>query len=124
MERHRRESIPGLTIIVVLLALFTITAMAVRTQRPLIWTVRGVVLDDTSRQLVRWPDGRIDVNSANAAQLCLLPGIGPALSQRIIQHRNMHGPFADLDSMKRVHMIGDRTVERIAPYSIVSAAGP
>ena len=38
------------------------------------------------------PD-RVDLNSAPAAELRRLPGVGPTLAARIIEHRQKHGPF-------------------------------
>lgn len=36
---------------------------------------------------------RININTATAAELTRLPGIGPALARRIIEHRHRHGSF-------------------------------
>jgi competence protein ComEA len=36
---------------------------------------------------------RININIASAQELETLPGIGPALAERIIEHRNKYGPF-------------------------------
>lgn len=55
----------------------------------------------------------IDINSATAAQLDLLPGIGPALGSRIIADRDEHGLFDSIDSLQRVSGIGPKTVEKI-----------
>ena len=40
--------------------------------------------------------GLVNVNTANAAEVQSLPGIGPALSQRIIDYRMRNGPFSSL----------------------------
>ncbi|VAX40484.1 hypothetical protein MNBD_PLANCTO03-511, partial [hydrothermal vent metagenome] len=45
------------------------------------------------------PSRRININTATAAELDLLPGIGPALAGRIIDHRTTHGLFATLDDL-------------------------
>jgi len=57
--------------------------------------------------------GRIDVNRATAAELESLPGIGPALARRIIEHREAHGPFRSVDDLEKVSGIGPRMLERI-----------
>ena len=36
---------------------------------------------------------RININAASAEELQRLPGIGPALASRIVEHRRKHGPF-------------------------------
>jgi competence protein ComEA len=60
---------------------------------------------------------RINVNSASAAELDLLPGIGPALAGRIIADREANGPFRTLDDLDRVSGIGPKTVAKLAPYA-------
>ncbi|MEM1185778.1 MAG: helix-hairpin-helix domain-containing protein [Planctomycetota bacterium] len=59
---------------------------------------------------------RIRINTATAAELDLLPGIGPALAARIVRSRQLDGPFHDPSELKRVHGVGEKTAERIAPY--------
>jgi competence protein ComEA len=56
---------------------------------------------------------RVDVNRASAADLESLPGIGPALARRIVEHREAHGPFRSVDDLDRVSGIGPRLLERI-----------
>jgi competence protein ComEA len=58
---------------------------------------------------------RIAINSARAADLELLPGIGPTLARRIIEHRDAHGAFAAAEALLDVHGIGPRTLERLRP---------
>ena len=58
--------------------------------------------------------GIVAVNSATAAELESLPGIGPALAQRIVDYREAHGPFADLAALEDVSGIGPVILERIA----------
>lgn len=57
---------------------------------------------------------RLNINTATAAQLELLPRIGPALAQRIIEDRDANGPYKDAEDLQRVRGIGPRTAERIA----------
>ncbi len=58
--------------------------------------------------------GIVAVNSATLAELETLPGIGPALAQRIVDYREAHGPFADLAALEDVSGIGPVILERIA----------
>lgn len=55
------------------------------------------------------PDGRLDLNSATAAELEELPGVGPVLAGRIVAHREEHGPFADAAELREVSGIGEAT---------------
>jgi competence protein ComEA len=50
--------------------------------------------------------GLLDLNAATAAELDALPGIGPVLAQRIIDHRSAHGPFTSVDQLDDVSGIG------------------
>jgi competence protein ComEA len=52
------------------------------------------------------PSGPLDVNSASAAQLEELPGIGPATAAAIIAHREANGPFRSVDDLLDVRGIG------------------
>ncbi len=51
--------------------------------------------------------GSVSINNADAATLATLPGIGPALANRIIQYR-LQKPFATLEELKKVKGIGDK----------------
>lgn len=53
-------------------------------------------------------DGRIDINTADQAQLETLPRIGPALAQRIIQWRDANGRFRSVDDLLAVPGIGEK----------------
>lgn len=57
--------------------------------------------------------GTVNLNSADAAALETLPGIGPATAEQIIAHREQHGDFADLASLEEVSGIGPATRERL-----------
>lgn len=62
----------------------------------------------------------VDLNSASGAQLQSLPGIGPALAGRIIDHRRTHGPFVDVEGLLAVKGIGPVTLEKLRPYITAS----
>jgi competence protein ComEA len=58
--------------------------------------------------------GRINVNTANPEELQRLPGIGPKLSQRIVQERQK-SPFRSVEDLDRVPGIGPKTIEKLRP---------
>lgn len=57
--------------------------------------------------------GKVNINTADSATLESLPGIGPALAQRIIDHRQTHGPFERVEDVMKVSGIGEATFEGI-----------
>jgi competence protein ComEA len=59
------------------------------------------------------PPDAININTASAEQLATLPGIGPALAQRIVDWRTANGPFATIADITKVPGIGDKIFERI-----------
>ena len=64
----------------------------------------------------------VDINTADAASLESLPGIGPSLAAAIVEHRQRHGPFATVDDLIDVSGIGPAKLEQIRPRA--TAAGP
>lgn len=60
---------------------------------------------------------RIDVNQAGAAELALLPEVGPSMAEAILADRARHGPFATVDDLRRVRGIGPATLEAIRPLA-------
>ena len=56
---------------------------------------------------------RININTAEAEQLILLPGIGEELAQRIVEYREMHGKFTSLKELENVKGIGHETLNKI-----------
>ena len=57
--------------------------------------------------------GLVNVNSAIATELEVLPGIGEVIAQRIIDYRTENGPFATVDELLDVSGIGDAILESI-----------
>ena len=58
---------------------------------------------------------RIDPNRATAVDLDRLPGVGPALADRIVAYRQANGRFRSLDDLGQVQGIGDAMLARIGP---------
>ncbi|HEX8151927.1 MAG TPA: helix-hairpin-helix domain-containing protein [Thermoanaerobaculia bacterium] len=50
--------------------------------------------------------GVVNINTAEAAQLALLPRVGPKAAQRIVEYRKEHGPFRKTSDLMQVKGIG------------------
>lgn len=62
---------------------------------------------------------KININTATAAELELLPGIGPSLAQRIIDYRAKTGRFRTVAELDKVKGIGPKTIEKLRPLVTV-----
>lgn len=60
-------------------------------------------------------DGIVVVNRATATELESLPGVGPVLAERILSHREEHGPFDTVEDLLDVSGIGEATLARLRP---------
>lgn len=63
--------------------------------------------------------GLVNINTANATQLTQLPGIGPAIAQKIIDYRTANGPFTSVDDLTKVPGIGAAKLAQIKSHARV-----
>ncbi|QQE11696.1 helix-hairpin-helix domain-containing protein [Planctomycetota bacterium] len=59
---------------------------------------------------------KININTADAQTLTLLPRIGPALADAIVTYRNTYGPFTTGEQLENVSRIGPKTRAFIEPF--------
>ena len=59
------------------------------------------------------PAGKLNVNVASAADLDALPGLGPALAQRIVERRQRAGPYQSIEQLRDEKILPAATYERI-----------
>ena len=93
-------------------------------ERPVAPTVQAETQTDQTAQkdeqaVPVTTEDKININTADAAQLETLPGIGPVLAQKIIEYRQTYGQFRIIDQIKDVSGIGDATFAEIEPYITV-----
>lgn len=65
------------------------------------------------------PAGVVNINTAEAEQLALLPGVGAKAAQRIVDYRTQNGKFAKTTDLMQVKGFGDKSYERLAQYLTV-----
>ena len=63
--------------------------------------------------------GKININTATADQLSMLPGIGVTTAENIITYRNENGVFISLNDLLKVKGIGEKRLEQIKDYITV-----
>ncbi|PRP90534.1 ComE operon protein 1 [Enhygromyxa salina] len=63
-------------------------------------------------------EGEININTASAAELELLPGIGPSIAARIVSYRKDR-PFKQRNNIMRIRGVGQKTFAKIKDYLIV-----
>jgi competence protein ComEA len=66
----------------------------------------------------------IDLNTATAAELTTLPGIGQKRAERILALRERLGRFRSVDDLLRARGLGRSLVKRLRPLVRVGPAGP
>ena len=54
----------------------------------------------------------VNINQADSLELQDLPGIGPALAERIIAYRDTHGPFTSVTQLTEVNGLGERKIAK------------
>lgn len=86
----------------------------------LVWiSVQGIFRWIDSFAVASLPRLQLNLNEASRAQLLQLPGVGPALAERIAAYRQTHGPFQSMNDLRRVPGIGPAIMERLRPHVFV-----
>jgi competence protein ComEA len=63
---------------------------------------------------------KLNINIANQQALSHLPGIGPKTAKKIIDYRNAHGFFNNIEEIKNVSGIGEKKFEKLKDYITVT----
>lgn len=66
------------------------------------------------------PDNPLALNNASPEKLEALPGIGPALSRRIVDYRTTQRPFQQVQELRRVRGIGPKTLSDLQPLVAIA----
>ena len=62
---------------------------------------------------------KVNLNTASEEQLQTLPGIGPSMAKRIVEHRNKVGKFAKIEEILNVKGIGEKNFQKIKDRLVV-----
>lgn len=89
-------------------------------QRMIVATVFFALLSGVAFAAPAETQGVVNLNTADAEQLQLLPRIGPALAERIIDYREANGDFRSPDELVAVKGIGATSLETLRPYLSVT----
>ena len=90
----------------------------------------GLLMAFSILRLTAWPESpssplgrnrfRVDINRASLPELMALPNLGPATAGKIVEYRQKHGPFVEVDDLQRVPGIGPATLRGLRPLLMVS----
>jgi competence protein ComEA len=68
------------------------------------------------------PTARVNVNTASVEQLTALPGVGPKLAARIVEHRQKSGAFRSTQELMSVKGIGEKNFAKLEAWLSVGDA--
>jgi competence protein ComEA len=58
-------------------------------------------------------NGKVNLNRASESELQTLTGVGPSKAAAIIEYRDTNGPFKEIEQLKEISGIGDKTFEKL-----------
>ena len=64
----------------------------------------------------------VNLNTATASQLDALPGVGPALAERILEYRQKNGGFKKVEELMNIKGIGEKSFLKLKPLVTVTPA--
>lgn len=68
------------------------------------------------------PAQPVNLNTATAAELAMLPGVGPVLARRIVRHREKSGKFRRVEELLVIRGISPKKLEALRPYITVNGS--
>ena len=68
------------------------------------------------------PAATVNINTASAADLEALPGIGAAMAARIVEYRQKNGPFKKIEDLMNVRGLGEKNFLKLKPQLTLAPA--
>jgi len=94
-----------------------------RAALPLVWALFFVCTAPVFAGSKKHPPARpINLNTATAAELEELPGVGPVTAKAILDVRAKSGPFHRVEDLLAVHRISQSKFNKLRPYVTVAPA--
>jgi competence protein ComEA len=62
----------------------------------------------------------VNLNTATAAEIATLPGVGPKAAQRIVEHRQKNGGFKKIEELMKVKGFGEKSFLKLKPLITVT----
>ena len=72
--------------------------------------------DRPAKRSAKTISGKLNLNTATADQLVMLPGVGPTKADRIVDWRTKHGAFKRVADLRHVKGFGFKTLKKLEPY--------
>ncbi len=96
-------------------ALIAIVFLGSLLSTPPLWQKNYSAAANDAALFEQQPD-KIELNTAVAAELRMLEGIGATKAQNIIDYRTVHGDFSTLEELTQVKGISNAILQKIKPY--------
>lgn len=77
------------------------------------WYTPGGEISEVESPKIETAAGKININTAGPEELQKITGVGPVISQRIIEYREANGFFREIEDLKEVKGIGEKTFEKM-----------
>ena len=106
---QRREALPRLVWLALVCLLVAAASQQLRASK-------APSLDEAKTTNVK-----LDLNKAAAHDFALLPGVGPVLANRLVEHRIENGRYDTVDELREVKGVGERTLQRLQPWVFVES---
>jgi competence protein ComEA len=89
------------------------------TRIPALYLSLCLLLVTISSPTKKPPAQPININTADSAQLQLVPGIGPSTAEKILQMRKSYGTFKSVNDLMAIRGIGPKRLEKMRKYLTV-----